>query len=163
MKAPRITDSCLRDGSHPMRHRFTAAQAARIAGALDAAGVPVIEVCHGDDLGGSSLQYGFSGTPEMELISAAREACTRARIAVLLIPGVGTREELREAAKRGATVVRIATQCTEADVSEQHFGLAKELHWVPYLEAQWSLMGTLALIGGAILYSLFRTRKRATA
>ena len=127
MKAPRITDSCLRDGSHPMRHQFTAEQAAHIAGALDAAGVPVIEVAHGDGLGGSSLQYGFSRTPEMNLIEAARSACTRARIAVLLIPGIGTREELREAAKRGATVVRIATQCTEADVSEQHFGLAKEL------------------------------------
>jgi 4-hydroxy 2-oxovalerate aldolase len=127
MKAPRITDSCLRDGSHPVRHQFTADQVRALAGALDAAGVPVIEVSHGDGLGGSSLQYGFSGTPEMELISVAREACSRARIAVLLLPGVGTQQELREAARRGATIVRIATQCTEADVSEQHFGLAKEL------------------------------------
>lgn len=127
MKAPRITDSCLRDGSHPMRHQFTAAQARALAGALDAAGVPVIEVSHGDGLGGSSLQYGFSKEPEMELISAAVEMCTRAKIAVLLLPGVGTQQELREAARRGARVVRIATQCTEADVSQQHFGLAKEL------------------------------------
>jgi 4-hydroxy 2-oxovalerate aldolase len=127
MNAPRITDSCLRDGSHPMRHQFTVEQVRAIAGALDAAGVPVIEVSHGDGLGGSSLQYGFSRTPEMELISAAREVCTRAQIAVLLLPGVGTRAELREAARRGAAIVRIATQCTEADVAEQHFGLAKEL------------------------------------
>lgn len=126
-KAPRITDSCLRDGSHPMRHQFTCEQVRTIAGALDAAGVPVIEVSHGDGLGGSSLQYGLSGTPEMQLISAAAETCTRARIAVLLLPGVGTQKDLREAAKRGARIVRIATQCTEADVSAQHFGLAKEL------------------------------------
>lgn len=127
MKAPRITDSCLRDGSHPMRHQFTLEQVRTIAGALDAAGVPVIEVSHGDGLGGSSLQYGFSKVSEMELISAAREACPRSKIAVLLLPGVGTQQELREAARRGATVVRIATQCTEADVSQQHFGLAKDL------------------------------------
>lgn len=127
MKAPRITDSSLRDGSHPMRHQFTVAQVRAVAGALDAAGVPVIEVSHGDGLGGSSIQYGFSATPEMELISAAREVCTRAKIAVLLLPGVGTQPELREAVRRGASVVRIATQCTEADVSQQHFGLAKEL------------------------------------
>jgi 4-hydroxy 2-oxovalerate aldolase len=124
---PRITDSSLRDGSHPMRHQFTVEQVRTVARALDEAGVPVIEVSHGDGLGGSSLQYGFSLVDEMELISAAREVCTRAKIAVLLLPGVGTRNELREAARRGASIVRIATQCTEADVSEQHFGLAKEL------------------------------------
>ncbi len=127
MKAPRITDSCLRDGSHPMRHQFTVEQVRTLARALDEAGVPVIEISHGDGLGGSSIQYGFSATPEMELISAAREVCSRAQVAVLLLPGVGTQNELREAARRGATVVRIATQCTEADVSQQHFGLAKEL------------------------------------
>lgn len=127
MKPPRITDSSLRDGSHPMRHQYTVEQVSAVAGALDAAGVPVIEVSHGDGLGGSSLQYGFSRVDEMELISAARAACTRARIAVLLLPGVGTQRELREAARRGAQIVRIATQCTEADVSEQHFGLAREL------------------------------------
>ncbi len=127
MKAPRITDSSLRDGSHPMRHQFTIDQVRQVARALDEAGVPVIEISHGDGLAGSSIQYGFSGTPEMELISAARAVCTRAKIAVLLLPGVGTQTEVREAARRGASVVRIATQCTEADVSEQHFGLAKEL------------------------------------
>ena len=123
----RLTDSSLRDGSHPMRHQFTVDQVRAVAGALDRGGVPIIEVSHGDGLGGSSIQYGFSGTPEMELIEAARESCTRARIAVLLLPGVGTKPLLQEAARRGASVVRIATQCTEADVSEQHFGVAKEL------------------------------------
>jgi 4-hydroxy 2-oxovalerate aldolase len=127
MKPPRITDSSLRDGSHPMRHQFTAEQVRTVVRALDAAGVPIIEVSHGDGLGGSSLQYGFSKVDEMELISAAVETCTQARIAVLLLPGVGTQQDLREAVRRGARVARIATQCTEADVSEQHFGLAKEL------------------------------------
>jgi 4-hydroxy 2-oxovalerate aldolase len=127
VKPPRITDSSLRDGSHPMRHQFTLEQVKSVARALDESGVPVIEVSHGDGLGGSSLQYGFSLTSEMDLISAAREVCARAKIAVLLLPGVGTQKELREAARRGAGIVRIATQCTEADVSEQHFGLAKEL------------------------------------
>jgi len=127
MKTPRITDSSLRDGSHPMCHQFTTDQVRTVVRALDGAGVPIIEVSHGDGLGGSSIQYGFSKVDEMELISAAVEACTQAKIAVLLLPGVGTQKELREAVKRGAKVARIATQCTEADVSEQHFGLAKEL------------------------------------
>jgi len=127
MKPPRITDSSLRDGSHPVRHQFTVEQVRAVATSLDDAGVPVIEVSHGDGLGGSSLQYGFSKTSEMDLIEAAAEACRSSRIAVLLLPGVGTREELREAKKRGAQLVRIATQCTEADVSQQHFELAKEL------------------------------------
>lgn len=127
MKSPRITDSSLRDGSHPMRHQFTVDQVRAVAGALDEAGVPVIEISHGDGLGGSSLQYGFSKVSELELIAAAREICTRAQIAVLLIPGVGTQKDLRDAVQRGARIVRIATQCTEADVSQQHFGLAKEL------------------------------------
>ncbi|MCM8747822.1 4-hydroxy-2-oxovalerate aldolase [Thermomicrobiaceae bacterium CFH 74404] len=127
MKAPRVTDTTLRDGSHAMKHQFTREQVQQIVQALDAAGVPVIEVTHGDGLAGSSIQYGFSGTSEMDLIETARQSATRAKIAALLIPGIGTRQELREAAQRGVQVVRIATHCTEADISEQHFGLAKEL------------------------------------
>jgi len=127
MKAPRITDTSLRDGSHPMRHQFTVEQVRAVAQALDVAGVPVIEVTHGDGLAGSSIQYGFSRTPEMELISEARRVCKRAKIAVLLLPGIGTVKELKEAMERGAQVVRIATQCTEADVSEEHFEIARKL------------------------------------
>ena len=127
MKAPRITDTSLRDGSHPMRHQFTVEQVRAVAQALDVAGVPVIEVTHGDGLAGSSIQYGFSRTPEMELISEARRVCQRAKIAVLLLPGIGTVKELKEAMERGAQVVRIATQCTEADVSEEHFEFARKL------------------------------------
>src|SRR5437763_5980012 len=110
VKAPRITDSSLRDGSHPMRHQFTKEQVQAVARALDEAGVPVIEVTHGDGLAGSSIQYGFSGTAEMELMAAARRVCQRAKIAVLLLPGIGTVKQLKEAVACGAQVVRIATQ-----------------------------------------------------
>jgi 4-hydroxy 2-oxovalerate aldolase len=126
-KALRITDSNLRDGSHPMRHQFTVERVTAIAQALDEAGIPVIEVTHGDGLGGSSIQYGFSHTSEMQLIAPARAVCKQARIAALLLPGVGTVEGLKEAIDNGAQVVRIATQCTEADISEEHFTVAKEL------------------------------------
>ena len=127
MKAPRVVDTTLRDGSHAMRHQFTRDQVRQIVKALDAAGVPVIEVSHGDGLGGSSVQYGVSHTSEMELIAEACATATKAKIAALLLPGVGTRHELKEAITRGIQMVRVATQCTEADVSEQHFGMAKEM------------------------------------
>ncbi|MDR7392185.1 MAG: 4-hydroxy-2-oxovalerate aldolase, partial [Armatimonadota bacterium] len=106
---------------------FTREQVRAVVAALDDAGVPVIEVTHGDGLAGSSIQYGFSRVPDLDLVEEAAATARRARIAILLIPGIGTRKELREAVRRGATVARIATQCTEADISEQHFGLAKEL------------------------------------
>ncbi len=127
MKAPRLTDTTLRDGSHAMRHQFTRDQVRQVAQALDKAGVPVIEVTHGDGLAGSSIQYGFSGTNEMDLIEEACNAVKNARIAALLLPGIGTRKELKDAIARGIGVVRIATQCTEADISQQHFGMAKEM------------------------------------
>jgi len=127
MRPPRITDTTLRDGSHAFRHQFTREQVRAVVAALDQAGVPVIEVTHGDGLAASSLQYGFSRVPDLDLVEEAASTARRARIAILLIPGIGTRHELREAVRRGATVARIATQCTEADISEQHFGLAKEL------------------------------------
>ncbi|MFN3285154.1 MAG: 4-hydroxy-2-oxovalerate aldolase [bacterium] len=127
MRPPRITDTTLRDGSHAFRHQFTREQVRAVVAALDDAGVPVIEVTHGDGLAGSSIQYGFSRVPDLDLVEEAASTARRARIAILLIPGIGTRKELREAVRRGATVARIATQCTEADISEQHFGLAKEL------------------------------------
>ena len=123
--APRITDTSLRDGSHAMAHQFTADQVRSVTRALDEAGVHVIEVTHGDGLAGTSIQYGFSKTPEMDLISTAAEVCERARIASLLVPGIGTINELKEAAERGTQIVRIATQCTEADISRQHFEIAK--------------------------------------
>jgi 4-hydroxy 2-oxovalerate aldolase len=122
-----VTDTTLRDGSHPMRHCYTADQIESVVVALDAGGVPVIEVSHGDGLGGSSLQYGMSAEPELTLIARAAAAARRARVAVLLIPGIGTRHDLAAAAEHGARLVRIATHCTEADISEQHFRLGAEL------------------------------------
>ncbi|MFC7528510.1 4-hydroxy-2-oxovalerate aldolase [Actinoplanes sp. GCM10030250] len=123
----RITDSTLRDGSHAKRHQFTAPEVASIVAALDGAGVPVIEVAHGDGLGGSSFTYGFSHTPEQELIRTAVATATRARIAFLMLPGVGLFDDIRAAAGNGASVCRIATHCTEADIAAQHFGLARNL------------------------------------
>ncbi|MBG0817896.1 4-hydroxy-2-oxovalerate aldolase [Planomonospora sp. ID82291] len=123
----RVTDSSLRDGSHAKQHRFTVADVRSVVGALDAAGVPVIEVSHGDGLGGSSFNYGFSRTPEQELIRAAVETARRARIAFLMLPGLGVLDDIREAAGNGAAICRIATHCTEADIAVQHFGLARDL------------------------------------
>ncbi len=123
----RITDSTLRDGSHAMRHRFTEDQVRAVVHALDGAGVEVIEVSHGDGLGGSSFNYGFSAVDEIALIRAAVAEASAAKIAVLLLPGVGTVDDLRDAHAAGASVARIATHCTEADVSVQHFGAARDL------------------------------------
>ncbi|MFC6568543.1 4-hydroxy-2-oxovalerate aldolase [Actinoplanes utahensis] len=123
----RITDSTLRDGSHAKRHQFTVDEVTAVVRALDDAGVPVIEVTHGDGLGGSSFTYGLSRTPEQELISAAVRTATRARIAFLMLPGVGVLDDIRAAAANGATVCRIATHCTEADIAVQHFGIARDL------------------------------------
>jgi 4-hydroxy 2-oxovalerate aldolase len=123
----RVTDSSLRDGSHAKRHQFTEEQVVAIVGALDEAGVPVIEVSHGDGLGGSSFNYGFSKTPEQDLIAAAVKTAKTARIAFLMLPGLGTKDDIRAALDSGASVCRVATHCTEADVSRQHFGLAREL------------------------------------
>jgi 4-hydroxy 2-oxovalerate aldolase len=123
----RITDTTLRDGSHAMSHQFTKEQVRATVHALDAAGIEVIEVTHGDGLGGSSFNYGFSLTDEIALIAAAAQEAERARIAVLLLPGIGTTADLERARDAGASVARIATHCTEADVSIQHFGLARDL------------------------------------
>jgi 4-hydroxy 2-oxovalerate aldolase len=122
----RITDSSLRDGSHAKRHQFTTAEVASVVAALDAAGVPVIEVTHGDGLGGSSFTYGFSRTPEQDLISVAVRTARNAKIAFLMLPGVGVKDDILASAGNGATVCRIATHCTEADIAAQHFGLARD-------------------------------------
>jgi 4-hydroxy 2-oxovalerate aldolase len=123
----RITDSCLRDGSHAKRHRFTEADVRAIVTALDGAGVPVIEVSHGDGLAGSSFTYGFSGTDERKLVAAAVESITRSKIAVLMLPGVAVKDDITAARDLGAAVCRIATHCTEADISVQHFAMARSL------------------------------------
>jgi len=121
-----IIDTTLRDGSHAVSHSFTAAQAAAIAGGLDRAGVDIIELSHGDGISGSSINYGFSKVPELELLEAAGKEVKRARLAVLLIPGIGTIEDLKKAKERGAAAVRIATHVTEADIAIQHIQWAKQ-------------------------------------
>jgi 4-hydroxy 2-oxovalerate aldolase len=123
----RITDSTLRDGSHAMAHRFTEEQVRGVVHALDSAGVEVIEVTHGDGLGGSSFNYGFSAEDDVKLVAAAVDEARSANIAVLLLPGVGTIHDLKMAREAGASVARIATHCTEADVSLQHFAAAREM------------------------------------
>jgi 4-hydroxy 2-oxovalerate aldolase len=123
----RVTDSSLRDGSHHIRHQFIPEQVRAIVGALDAAGVPVIEVSHGDGLGGSSLTYGRSTTDERILIKEAVATAQRAKIASLMLPGVGTKADVHAAADLGVSIIRIATHCTEADIAVQHFQLAREL------------------------------------
>ncbi|MEC1155743.1 4-hydroxy-2-oxovalerate aldolase [Cytobacillus horneckiae] len=122
-----LTEVALRDGSHALSHQYTVDQVAAIAKALNDANMPYIEVAHGDGLAGSSLQYGLSKTNEFELIEAAVSVADRAKIAVLLLPGIGTVKELKQAASLGAKMARIATHVTEADVSAQHIYAAKEL------------------------------------
>ncbi|WJQ78936.1 4-hydroxy-2-oxovalerate aldolase [Brevibacillus brevis] len=122
-----ITEVALRDGSHAINHQFTVEQVVEVARALDEANVPYIEVSHGDGLAGSSLQYGLSRTPELELIEAAVSVCKQARVGVLLLPGIGTIKDLKTAAALGVGMARIATHATEADVSAQHIYQAKEL------------------------------------
>ena len=123
----RLTDSTLRDGSHALAHQFTEEQVRAVVRGLDEAGVPVIEVSHGDGLGGSSFNYGFSHTDEKTLLKAAIEEAKNAKVAVLLLPGIGIKDDLVEAAEIGATIARVATHCTEADIAEQHIALAKDL------------------------------------
>jgi 4-hydroxy 2-oxovalerate aldolase len=123
----RVTDTSLRDGSHAKGHRFDEQMVRSVVAGLDSAGVPVIEVTHGDGLGGSSFNYGFSTTDERVLMKAAVDTAERAKIAALMLPGLGTRDDIRAVADIGVSVIRIATHCTEADISKQHFGLAREL------------------------------------
>lgn len=126
-RAFRITDSTLRDGSHAVFHQFTPDQVRDVVRTLDGAGVPVIEVSHGDGMGGSSFNYGFSHTPERDLIKIAVDTATQAQIAVLFVPGIGVKDDLRHAAEVGVSIARVATHCTEADTAQQHIALVKEL------------------------------------
>lgn len=127
MKQINIIDTTLRDGMHSVSHQFTTEQMATIAAELDKAGVYAVEVSHGDGLGGSSIQYGFSRHTDEEYLNAVSKVLTKAKLAVLLLPGIGTQEDLKMAKEAGATIARIATHVTEADISEQHIGLSKEL------------------------------------
>ncbi|WP_417255017.1 4-hydroxy-2-oxovalerate aldolase [Celeribacter sp.] len=122
-----IQDVTMRDGMHALRHQMSLDDVAKIAGALDRAGVDALEVTHGDGLSGSSFNYGFGSHSDLDWIGAASDAVDTARITVLLVPGIGLADDLKDAYSAGARSVRIATHCTEADVSRQHIRVARDL------------------------------------
>lgn len=122
-----LTDTTLRDGSHSVSHEYTPKDVEKISLALEAAGIDIIELGHGDGLTGSTINYGFSKYSDFEYVKAASSVLTKAKLAVLLIPGIGTVEDLKVAKKNGAQVVRVATHVTEADISEQHIKSAKDM------------------------------------
>src|SRR3954469_8023595 len=122
-----VQDVTLRDGMHAVRHRMAPHDVARIVKALDGAGVDAIEVAHGDGLAGGSVNYGPGSHTDWEWIEAAASVLKRARLTTLLLPGVGTIHELERAYDLGVRSVRVATHCTEADISAQHIAAAREL------------------------------------
>lgn len=122
-----VQDVTLRDGMHAVRHRISIDDVRRIVRALDAAGVDAIEVAHGDGLAGGSVNYGPGSHTDWEWIEAAADVIERARLTTLLLPGVGTIEELKHAYACGVRSVRVATHCTEADISAQHIASAREI------------------------------------
>ena len=129
LKGKKITlhDMTLRDGMHPKRHQMTLEQMRSIAVGLDEAGVPLIEVTHGDGLGGSSLNYGFPAHSDEEYLSTVIPLMKQAKVSALLLPGIGTVDHLKMAHSLGVHTIRVATHCTEADVSEQHITMARKM------------------------------------
>lgn len=120
-----LHDMCLRDGMHAKRHQMTLDEMVRVATALDEAGVPLIQVTHGDGLGGASLNYGRPRHSNEEYLNAVIPKLKRAKVSVLLVPGLGTMDQLRSARECGVHSVHVATHCTEADVAEQHIAFAR--------------------------------------
>ena len=122
-----LHDMCLRDGMHPKQHQISIKQMIDVAEGLDGAGVPLIEITHGDGLGGASINYGFPAHSDEEYLRAVVPRMKKARISALLLPGIGTVDDLKMAVDCGVGTMRVATHCTEADVSEQHIGIARKL------------------------------------
>ncbi len=123
----KVHDMSLRDGMHPKRHQITIDQMKTIATGMDEAGVPLIEVTHGDGLGGASVNYGFAAATDEQYLRAVIPLMKQAKVSALLLPGIGTVDHLRMAADCGVTTIRVATHCTEADVSEQHINLGRKM------------------------------------
>jgi len=122
-----LHDMSLRDGMHAKQHQISLEQMVSVATGLDEAGMPLIEVTHGDGLGGASVNYGFPAHSDEDYLSAVVPAMKTAKISALLLPGIGTVDHLRMAYELGVHTIRVATHCTEADVSEQHIGMARKL------------------------------------
>ena len=122
-----VHDMTLRDGMHPKRHLISLEQMKTVACGLDAAGVPLIEVTHGDGLGGSSVNYGFPSHTDEEYLGAVIPLMKQAKVSALLLPGIGTVDHLKMAYDLGVSTIRVATHCTEADVSEQHISMARKM------------------------------------
>ncbi len=129
IKGKKITlhDMTLRDGMHPKRHLMTIDQMKSIAQGLDNAGVPLIEVTHGDGLGGSSVNYGFPAHTDEEYLGAVIPLMKQAKVSALLLPGIGTVDHLKMAHSLGVHTIRVATHCTEGDVAEQHITMARKM------------------------------------
>ena len=129
LKGKKVTlhDMSLRDGMHAVRHRFTVDDMVNVATGLDQAGMPMIEVTHGDGLGGASVNYGFPAHSDEEYLGAVVPRMKQAKVSALLLPGIGTVDHLKMAHELGVSTIRVATHCTEADVSQQHIQLARKL------------------------------------
>ena len=122
-----VHDMCLRDGMHAKRHQITVNEMVKISKAMDEAGIPMIEVTHGDGLGGASVNYGFPTAKDEEYLTAVCKEMKNAKISALLLPGIGTVDHMRMAVDCGISTIRIATHCTEADISQQHLAMARSI------------------------------------
>jgi len=122
-----VHDMCLRDGMHAKRHQITVSEMVKVSKAMDEASIPIIEVTHGDGLGGASVNYGFPAAKDEEYLTAVCKEVKNAKISALLLPGIGTVDHMRMAVDCGISTIRIATHCTEADVSEQHLTMARSI------------------------------------
>lgn len=129
LKGKKVTlhDMCLRDGMHAKQHQIALDEMVNIATAMDEAGIPLIEVTHGDGLGGASVNYGFPAHSDEEYLDAVIPKMKNAKISALQLPGIGTLDHLRMAKDLGVSTIRVATHCTEADVSEQHIGMSAKM------------------------------------
>ncbi len=122
-----LHDMSLRDGMHAKCHQISIEEMVNIAKGLDQAGMPMIEVTHGDGLGGASVNYGFPAHSDEEYLKAVVPHMKHSKVSALLLPGIGTVEHLKMANDCGVSSIRVATHCTEADVSQQHIGLASKM------------------------------------
>lgn len=127
MKNIIITDSSLRDGNHAVKHTISLDSIKRYCQFAEAAGVPIVEVGHGNGLGASSLLIGQSVYTDEQLLSTAREALNNSKLGIHIIPGIATvQKDIEPAISLGVDVFRVATHCTEATLSKSHIEYLKK-------------------------------------